>query len=67
MGTEITIHQLNTTYDTVSAEALLTPALVERIAAAVLACARAERIRRADRDADIDTRSVVEQQRAGRR
>lgn len=67
MANEIHIDQLHSTYDTVSAEALLTPDVVARIAAAVRACERAERENRLDRDADLDTRSVVEQQRAGRR
>ena len=67
MAGEIHIDALHTTYDSVSAQALLTPEVLSRIVAAVRECERAERQGERDRDADLDTRSVVEQQRAGRR
>lgn len=67
MATEIHIDQMHSTLDTVSPEVLLSPEIIARIAAAVRACERAERAQTLDHDADLDTRSVVEQQRAGRR
>ncbi|MFC6705788.1 hypothetical protein [Flexivirga alba] len=67
MPGEIHIDELHTTHDSVSAQALLTPELLARIVAAVRDCERVERQRRQDREADLDTRSVVDQQRAGRR
>jgi hypothetical protein len=67
MPGEIHIDELHTTYDSVSAQALLTPDVLARIVAAVRESERADRLRQQDREADLDTRSVVEQQRAGRR
>ena len=67
MATEVRIDEVHSTFDTVNPEALLTHDVIARIAAAVRACERAERHRNEDRDADLDTRSVVEQQRPGRR
>jgi len=67
MPGEIHIDELHTTYDAVSAQALLTPEVLARIVAAVRECERAERAGHEDLQADLDTRSVVEQQRAGRR
>ena len=67
MPGEIHIDELRTTYDAVSAQALLTPEVLARIVAAVRESERADRVRRDDLQADLDSRSVVEQQRAGRR
>lgn len=67
MTGEIHIDELHTTYDSVPAEALLTPDVLSRIVAAVRENERADRVRDEDLQADLDTRSVVEQQRAGRR
>lgn len=67
MATEVRIDELHSTFDTVNPDALLTRDVIARIAAAVRAYERTERHRDEDRDADLDTRSVVEQQRSGRR
>lgn len=67
MPAEIHIDELHTTYDSVSAEALLTPDVLARIVTAVRECERADHAGREALQADLDTRSVVEQQRAGRR
>lgn len=67
MPGEIHIDELRTTYDSVSAQALFTPEVLTRIVAAVREAERADRIRREDLQADLDSRSVVEQQRTGRR
>lgn len=67
MGTEVHIDELHSTFDNVNPQDLLTHDVIARIAAAVRACERAEQRKDADRDADLDTRSVVEQQRSGRR
>jgi hypothetical protein len=63
---EFHVEELHTTLDTVDGDALLTPERLDRIAAAVATrIARACQAERALR-ADLDTRSIIEQQRAER-
>jgi hypothetical protein len=64
---DVRIDELNTTLDTMSAEALLTPDVLARIVAAVRASQGRDAARESDRAADLDTRSIVDQQRAGKR
>ena len=63
---DVEISELHTTVDVVDREALLSPEVLARIVAAVRASLAAERAQQHDRSQDIDFRSVVEQQRAGR-
>jgi hypothetical protein len=64
---DVEISELHTTVDVVDREALLSPEVLARIVAAVRASLAADHTQKHDRSQDIDFRSVVEQQRAGRR
>jgi hypothetical protein len=64
--TEVRIDELHTTVDVVPAAALLDPEVLRLIVAAVRASTDARTARDAGRAADLDTRSIVEQQRTGR-
>ncbi len=64
---DVRIDELHSTVDTVGAEALLSPQVLARIVAAVRASLDQRSTAERDRKADVDTRSIVEQQRAGRR
>jgi hypothetical protein len=64
---DVQIDELTSTVEVVDREALLSPELLARIVAAVRAGLAAERRLERDRAQDVDVRSVVEQQRAGRR
>jgi hypothetical protein len=64
---DVQIDELTSTVEVVDREALLSPELLARIVAAVRASLAAERRLERDRAQDVDVRSVVEQQRAGRR
>ncbi len=64
---DVRIDELYSTVDTIDGNALLTPETLDRIVRAVLqALANQERGRETLR-ADLDTRSIVEQQRGGKR
>jgi len=64
---DVRIDELHSTVDTVDGNALLTPETLDRIVRAVLhALANQQRGQEALR-ADLDTRSIVEQQRGGER
>jgi hypothetical protein len=64
---DVRIEQMTTTVDSVDPSALLTPAMLAEIVDAVIV--RLEKTRRAERSraTEVDTRSVVDQQRDGRR
>jgi hypothetical protein len=64
---DVRIDELHSTVDTVGTDALLSPEVVAHIVAAVRATLAREAAAGRDRAADLDTRSVVDQQRAGRR
>jgi hypothetical protein len=64
---DVHVDELHTSFDTIGADSLLAPDVLERIVAAVRACLGAGHAQKCDRAADVDFRSVVEQQRAGRR
>jgi hypothetical protein len=64
---DVRIDELHSTIDAVGADALLTPEVLRRIVAAVRAEIEGKASQDAARDEDLDTRSVVAQQRAGRR
>jgi hypothetical protein len=64
---DVHIDELHSTVETVHPDALLSPDLIAAIVAAVRASlARTEALDR-DRTEDLDTRSIVDQQRDGRR
>jgi hypothetical protein len=64
---DVHIDELHSSVESVGAEALLSPEVLERIVAAVRAALdRSAGLERA-RAADLDTRSLVERQRAGGR
>ena len=60
---EIRIEELSTSIDAVDGQALLTPAVLARIVAAVRAELAREDQARLIRDSEMDLRSVVERQR----
>lgn len=64
---DVRIEQMTTTVDSVDPSSLLTPAVLAEIVDAVIL--RLETTRRAARSraTEVDTRSVVDQQRDGRR
>lgn len=64
---DVEIGEVTSTVDVVDGETLLSPEILARIVAAVRAGLLAERRQQHDRAEDTDFRSVVEQQRAGRR
>jgi len=64
---DVEIGEVTSTVDVVDGETLLSPEILARIVAAVRAGLLAERRQQHDRVEDTDFRSVVEQQRAGRR
>jgi hypothetical protein len=64
---DVQIDEVTSTVDVVDRETLLSPEILARIVAAVRASLTAERRQQHDRAEDVDVRSVVEQQRAGRR
>ncbi|MDT4936851.1 MAG: hypothetical protein QOG80_522 [Pseudonocardiales bacterium] len=64
---DVEINEVHSTIDTIDRETLLSPEILARIVAAVRASLRAEQAHQRDRAEDVDVRSVVEQQRAGRR
>jgi hypothetical protein len=64
---DVQIDEVNSTVEVVDRSELLSPEVLARIVAAVRASLAAERRGQHDRAADVDVRSVVEQQRAGRR
>jgi hypothetical protein len=62
---DVQINELHSTVDAIDGDALLMPQTLERIVRAVVAALDArQRDRAAVRD-DIDTRSIVQQQRQG--
>jgi hypothetical protein len=64
---DVQIDEVTSTVEVVDREAFLSPEILARIVAAVRASLVAERKLEHDRAQDVDVRSVVEQQRAGRR
>ena len=60
---DVVIDELHSTVDVVDDRALLAPETLERIVRAVLATLEREQLRQRALDADLDLRSVVEQQR----
>jgi hypothetical protein len=60
------VDELHTTLDTVSGDALLTPAVLARVVKAVRASLDEDDRQRRSLAADLDLRSTVEQQRAWR-
>jgi hypothetical protein len=62
--TEIRIEELTTAIDAVDGQALLTPAVLEQIVAAVCDELTARKRAGLVRDSEMDLRSVVERQRA---
>jgi hypothetical protein len=65
--TDVRIGTLHSTVETVRPETLLSPDVLTVIVAAVRADMATGRADQQDRAEDVDIRSVVEQQRAGRR
>ena len=63
---DVQIDELHSTVEAVGAQSL-PPELVRRLVALVMAELEHKSHQETDRDEDLDTRSVVEQQRAGRR
>jgi hypothetical protein len=63
---DVQIDEVSSTVEIVDRETLLSPEIIARIVAAVRASLTAERSQQHDRAEDVDFRSVVEQQRAGR-
>ncbi len=63
---DVQIDELHSTVEAVGAQSL-PPDLVRRLVALVMAELQHKSHQETDRDEDLDTRSVVEQQRAGRR
>lgn len=63
---DVRIEQLTSTVESVDPSALLSPAVLARIVDAVIARLEAERRDAHHRESELDTRSVVEQQRDGR-
>ncbi len=63
---DVQIDELHSTVEAVGAQSL-PPDLVRRLVALVMAELQRKSHQETDRDEDLDTRSVVEQQRAGRR
>jgi hypothetical protein len=64
---DVQIDEVSSTVEIVDRESLLSPEILARIVDAVRARLAAERRQQHDQAADVDFRSVVEQQRAGRR
>ncbi|MCW2714563.1 MAG: hypothetical protein JWN88_1610 [Frankiales bacterium] len=63
---DVRIEELTTAVHAVDPEALLTPAVLGRVVEAVLARLAANERDEQSRGRELDLRSVVEQQRAGR-
>jgi hypothetical protein len=63
---DVEIGEISSTVEYVDDETLLSPQVLARIVAAVLANLDAQRRRRHDVQADVAVRSVVDRQRAGR-
>jgi hypothetical protein len=64
---DVEINEVHSSVETVDPETLLSPAVLRRIVAAVVDTMAAQHARHGDRAEDVDVRSIVEQQRAGRR
>jgi hypothetical protein len=64
--TEFHVDELHTTVETISGESLLAPDVLARIVAEVRAALAAAEQSRRSFAADIDLRTVVQQQRSGR-
>ena len=64
---DVHIDELQTTVDTIDGSALLAPQTLEQIVRAVLRALEVQQRDQRRLQAEIDTRSVVEQQREGRR
>lgn len=64
---DVEIGEVVSTVRTVDGETLLSRDVLARIVAAVVDSINAAQNRQRDRDGDLDTRSIVEQQRAGKR
>jgi hypothetical protein len=64
---DVQIEEVHSSVDVVDHDALLTPEILARIVAAVRASLADEHRRKADRAEDVDFRSVIDQQRDGRR
>jgi hypothetical protein len=64
---DVRIEQMTTTVDSVDPSALLTPAVLARIVDAVISDLETAKLAARMRSAELDMRSVVDQQRDGRR
>jgi hypothetical protein len=64
---DVEIGEVVSTVRTVDSETLLSRDVLARIVAAVVESMHAAQNRQRERDNDLDTRSIVEQQRAGKR
>jgi hypothetical protein len=64
---DVHIEELNTSVDVLDTQALLTPDVLAQLVAAVIAQLESRRQETQSRRTELDTRSVIEQQRAGRR
>jgi hypothetical protein len=64
---DVEIGEVVSTVRTVDSETLLSRDVLARIVAAVVESMHAAQNRQRERDDDLDTRSIVEQQRAGKR
>jgi hypothetical protein len=64
---DVEIGEVVSTVRTVDSETLLSRDVLDRIVAAVVESMHAAQNRQRERDDDLDTRSIVEQQRAGKR
>jgi hypothetical protein len=64
---DVEIGEVVSTVRTVDSETLLSRDVLARIVAAVVESMHAAQNRQRERDGDLDTRSIVEQQRAGKR
>jgi hypothetical protein len=62
---DVHIDELHTTVDTIDGSALLTPQTLESIVRAVLRAIEAQQLSERTLRSELDTRSVVDQQREG--
>jgi hypothetical protein len=64
---DVRIEEMTTTVDSVDPSSLLTPAVLARIVDAVISDLETAKLAERSRATEVDTRSVVDQQRDGRR